>query len=141
VASKQQEKPAKPQQAPALNRYAAHLFYSAGPEKPTRSRDAFSVTYSNGHARPVTALLPADRTPTSVVAGQRSANASNPRNQNSGQDQMALTREAVEARNGSSSWRAPASPSPAHRVSRREQATGPVYSDDFRRTLEALLGG
>ena len=125
-----------------LERYGASLFYGAGPElQPTRSANNFGATYSNGQARPVTGLQ-APTTPrpvTRVPPVQQTHAAVGARNENwGGGDGISFSLETQEERNGASHGGLEVRPT---RRASRGNAVGPVYSNDFRRSLDALLNG
>jgi hypothetical protein len=129
-------------QVQAIDKYATSLFYGAGPERPNqRSTNSFGATYANGQARPVTPMMPMNRPVPKVEPVSSGTNATNLRNDNWRQDQIVLSRETQDLRSGSA-WSAGnvafSKPAPS---TGREDAAGPRYSDEFRRTLDALLRG
>lgn len=118
----------KEQQIPAIekygarDRYATTLFYG-GQAGSSSLRSGNSL--SHGHAR-FTELRP------QAVLSEAKTNG----NENGRQDLVVLSRETRESPTTSSV------PSPVQQVvDVNGDATGPTYSDDFRRTLDALLNG
>jgi hypothetical protein len=134
------------EQYQALDRYATNLFYGAGPERPRDnwSTGNFGATYSNGQARPVLGVspLPANRPVARVQPVNNGSPAARAGNENWSGDAVAFSIETEDLRNGSSQGAEAVRPAMAtSRPASRGNASGPTYSDDFRRTLDALLNG
>jgi hypothetical protein len=122
----------------AIDRYATSLFYGAGAERPLNGRNNnFAAPPTNGQARPVVPVLPRNQPVPKVEPITSGSNATNVRNENWRQDQILLSNESGNQRNGHSGSSAPAI-TPG---SGRGNARGPAYSGEFRRTLDALLLG
>lgn len=135
MAQRQREDKVQP-----IDKYGASVFYGAGPQQAPQSQfGSYGATYSNGQARPVVSP------PSGAPAGVRPISpnlveAGGLRNENWRQDQIILSSETQEFHNGSSSSR-PNQPSASLFNGGRGDASGPEYSIEFRRTLDALLNG
>jgi hypothetical protein len=140
VASKQEK------QAPSYERYAADLFYGAGPVAPRRRpADAFSATYSNGQVRPITSILPSNRPAARALPVTGTNTSGKVAHDSVRQDRFVLSREARDTRNGNSHW----TPVPSIRAAgegplcqnRDGEASGPTYPIELLRSLNAVLYG
>ncbi len=122
------------------DRYATSLFYGGQPERHD-SRSAFGATYSNGQARPVTAIAPTTRPVARPVASPAQPSIAVPSNGGSFHDGVVFSLETRGLGNTSSS--SPDRTSTFQSASRRAErgnAVGPLYSNDFRNALDSLLG-
>ena len=127
------------QQYAGADRYATSLFYGSQSERHD-SRSTFGATYSNGQARPITSIAPANRPVVRPVAPAPTQLSTLPINGGSLRDGVVFSLETREMYNGSSLDRfssTPRGPQPAG----RGDAKGPQYSQDFRSALDSLLGG
>lgn len=134
MAQRQREDKVQP-----IDKYGASVFYGAGPQQPQqRQMGSYTATYSNGQARPVMPLAPSGAAPAQIqpISSYPSGNV---RNENWSQDQIIFSSETQDLRNASA-WSRPVA-TPAAPVSGRGDANGPQYSEEFRRTLDALLNG
>ena len=105
------------------------------------SRSAFSATYSNGQARPITAIAPATRPVTRPVASPSPQPALTvPSNSGSLQDGVIFSLETRGLGNASSSLERASIVDSSSRRAARGNAKGPLYSDEFRNALDSLLG-
>lgn len=122
----------------AIDKYATSLFYGAGAiaERPLNGRNNnFAATPNSG--RPVVPVLPRNQPVPKVEPIASGSNATNVRNENWRQDQIVLSNESGNQRTGHSGSSAPS----ITLSSGRGNASGPAYSGEFRRTLDALLLG
>lgn len=120
------------------DRYATSLFYGGQPERHD-SRSAFTATYSNGQARPITSIV----SPTLSHGRAPSIASTQPApcvlsNGSSSADRVVFS---FETRNLDTAR--PFERTAPPRVSQpagRGDAGGPLYSDNFRFALDSLLG-